>query len=329
MKKAGLWIIHQLQWASNSVEYVSWITAGIFAVLAIFTIFLAHQYQTNTSESVKIVWKIRQGIKNKQKESLRELFQDFHYFSNIPEEIESSLNISIFIIRWLAGVWGVSGLAMIVNEIMEKHSSFPVLSILLLTVTTALFIGFSTKLINTIKKVTSNENTGLAFKNIEEIKNIQLLKEKDFRVDNIIELEDLKFHFEVFGEDPYIEASLKRKFGFTSFSLMLDISHSKFHFLLGIPINNMDEKIEITLKDETKEILNRIFTEYNLDLCSKHLCFLIGNDIHSYKVKSVSKGEPFPTDIELEIAQKNLWEPPIPEKERLLSGEEIELIDLR
>jgi hypothetical protein len=141
VNKVFSWIITQLHEAASAVEYVSWITAGIFAVLAVFTIFLAHQFQTNTSESVKIAWKIRQSIKEKQSDGLKELFQDFRYFSNIPKVITSSLGISKFIIYFLAYVWGFSGLAKIVEEIKEKeNSTFPFFALLLIGGSTILFI---------------------------------------------------------------------------------------------------------------------------------------------------------------------------------------------
>ncbi|MGR5973188.1 hypothetical protein ACT7CX_18535 [Bacillus cereus] len=65
--KIPKWLYVQFDGGSDAVEYISWLTAAIFSVLAVFTIFLAHQYQSNTSESFKIIWKIKEAARKKGK----------------------------------------------------------------------------------------------------------------------------------------------------------------------------------------------------------------------------------------------------------------------
>lgn len=330
IKIVFFWIVLQLQDASDAVEYVSWITAGIFAVLAVFTIFLAHQFQTNTTESVKIAWKIRQSIKDKQTEGLSELFQDFRYFSNIPEVITSSLKVSKFIIYFLAAIWGVSGLSKIVGEINDvTNSSIPFLGILLIAVSTILFIVFSIKLVKTIKKITKEDNNEIAFKNIEEIKSYPLLDVNGFNIENAIILDDFNWNLNILNDEPFLDTKIVRNFGFSHFAVMINIYHPSINVLLGTTITVIDEIIEMDFREQTKSSLNRFFTEENLSICRYQLCFYISNKSYSYSLNPVIDSNPFPSNIQLKLGEKIYWEPPIIQKNKLLSGEKVEVIDRR
>lgn len=329
IKKAFFWIFEQLDLASDVVEYVSWITAGIFAVLAIFTIFLAHQFQTNTTESVKVTEKIREAVKEKQTDGLKALFQDFQYFSRIPGIIKSSLEISVFIIYFLSGIWAVCGLAMIVHEIQKDTKSFPILGILLLTVTTLLFIAFSFKLVKTIRTITNENNNELAFKKIEEIKSFSLLSDNGFPIKNIIEIDHFHIKIDILSDEPFLYAVIERKFGFSSFSFVFNISHADFNFFLGSSINTIDNKIECEINDHLRSKLNKIFTEENLTLCIWRVCFYINDMAYSFKMNPTIIAEPLPRSINLELGTEVNWEPPVQLKNKIINGDKIEELDDR
>ncbi|WHY93137.1 hypothetical protein QNK12_06520 [Neobacillus cucumis] len=323
-------VVKQLEESSDAVEYVSWITAGIFAVLAVFTIFLAHQFQTNTTESVKITWKIRQCIKDKQSDGLKELFQDFRYFSNIPEVISSSLGISKFIIYFLAAIWGVSGLSKIVGEIKDtNNSTFPFLALLLIAVSTILFIGFSHKLVKTISTITNEDNNELTFKNIEEIKSYKSLDENGYPIENVILLDNLKLKFDILNDEPYLETVIERNYGFSHFAFMLNITHPNFNILLGTNVITIDETLQLEFNDQTKSILNRIFTEENLAICTYQFCFYIGNQAYSFRLNPLLGNNSAPGCLQLNLGVKTNWEPPILQKKQLLRGDKVEVIDKR
>lgn len=327
--KVFSWIITQLDEAASAVEYVSWITAGIFAVLAVFTIFLAHQFQTNTSESVKIAWKIRQSIKEKQPDGLKELFQDFRYFSNIPKVITSSLDISKFIIYFLAYVWGFSSLAKIVEEIKDKeNSTFPYFAILLIGGSTILFVIFAKKLVQTIMQITTKDNEELVFKNIEEIKSLSKLDESGFLINNAISLDDLSWNFKVLDDDPYLEITVKRKFGLLDFAVMLNVTHPNFNIFLGTKITTTDEILELSFSEQTSSALNRIFTEENITICTYQLCLFINNKTYSFLLNPLIDTSA-PKIIRLKLGTQTNWDPPIIQKNQLLRGEKVEVIDKR
>lgn len=330
IKNVFFWIVTQLQEASDAVEYVSWITAGIFAVLAVFSIFLAHQFQTNTTESIKIIWKIRQSIKDKQTDGLKELFQDFRYFSNIPEVITASLGISKFIIYCLAVIWGVSGLSKIAGEINDpNNSTVPWLGLLLIAVSTVLFIGFSHKLVKTISTITNEDNNALTFKNIEEIKSYKVLNKNKYPIENVIFLDNLLWKFDILNDEPFLDTEIERNFGFSDFAIMVNITHPSFNVLLGTTITTINEKIEIEFTDQTKSTLNKIFSEENLSICTYFICFYICDKAYAYELISEIKGDPIPKSIRLKLGTKTNWEPPIIQKSKLLNGEKVELIDRR
>ncbi|EEK57830.1 TPA: hypothetical protein ACOQ31_004547 [Bacillus cereus] len=323
--KIPKWLYVQFDGGSDAVEYISWLTAAIFSVLAVFTIFLAHQYQSNTSESFKIIWKIKEAARKKRKNDFAQLLEDFTYLSSIPNIVVKSIQTCQIVIYSLVSIWILSGISILVNKSFNKQGEFQYILFLLILSITFIFIFFSIRLLHIIKQITNEGNNELSIKNTNQLKNINKLYKLKYPIINIIEFDEITWNLNLINDEPYLDSYIKRDFGFNSCHVLLSISCNKSTIFLGI--NLIDDNLEqdLNLKQSTKRKINRFFSENSMPTYKSYICYILNEKVISYTTEINLSGE---GDYSFKIKDKTSWEPPKQIETQLLKDNFIEIINI-
>ncbi|MDZ4567231.1 hypothetical protein [Bacillus cereus] len=319
------WLTTQFNGASDAVEYISWLTAAIFSVLAVFTIFLAHQYQSNTSELFKIIWRIREAAKKEDQHSFKQLFEDYSYLSNIPNVVTKSIKICQTVIYSLVAIWSLSGLSILVDKSFNKEGQFQYILCLFILSITAVFIFFSIQLLNIIQQITNEGNNDLKIKNINELKNLNILHQLRYPMKEIIKFDNITWEFNVLHEDPYFSTFINREYGFNNCHVLINISRRNSYIFLGTILDNDEVEQEFVLTTSAQKKINKFFVENNIEACEVYISYLIDSSIFSYKAKVDTDDE---TNHFFTLTENSIWSPPPQIKDELIQNNTVELINI-
>ncbi|AIY78384.1 TPA: hypothetical protein ACLQU7_001505 [Bacillus tropicus] len=309
------WLSTQFNGGSEAVEYISWLTAAIFSVLAVFTIFLAHQYQSNTSELFKIIWKIKEAAKKKEKNNFGQLLEDFNYLSGIPNVVVKSIQTCQIVIYSLVAIWIFSGISILVNKSFNKQGEFQYILFLLILSITIIFVFFSIRLLHIIKQITNEGNNELKIKDNKQLKDLNLLHELNYPVVEIIKFDNISWNLNIINDDPHLEAYVSRDYGFNNCHTLISIHCNKSTIYLGFNLNNEKLDHDLDLEPQIKKRLNKFFTENNISTCRIHICYILNTHLFSYAAKVDLPAE---ESYSFQITDETSWNPPSTIKKRLL-----------
>lgn len=304
------WLCNQLQNASSAVEYVSWLTASIFSVLAVFTIFLSHQFQSHTSEMIKVTWKLKEAVTKKNSADFNQLLNDFSYFSNSPEVIKKSINTSRVVLYTLIPIWIVSCLAISLDIGAKYKGSFPIISIILIVITTSLFIFFSVELLGILKSLTNEGNKEIPIKSIEQLKDLNKISGIGFEVQNILSLEQPRFEILINEDEPFAKVRITRKYGFYNFYLLLTIEFGRNTVNIGTIIDTIGTEVNLKILAEEQESLNKFYESLNVCIARNFFTIIIGNNRYTFKSNyNEDENDSLPRKIEYTIGESVEWPP--------------------
>jgi hypothetical protein len=310
------WICKQFQDASSVIEYVSWLTASIFSVLAVFTIFLAHQFQSHTSELIKVTWRLRESSKSLKNEESHEefsqLLHDFEYFSKSPAVLQQAIIISKVVLRILIPIWFVSALSISSEVGMESQSSFPLVSVLMIVAITGLFIYFSFMLLDILDRLTKEGNDDVAIKTLQDFKDVANLKESGFNMENIFKLEQLRFEILLNDEEPLASTRVVRKHGFYNFYILLSIDCNRKLINIGSRVNDINNEIRLYISGTEQEKINQFFEDNNIGTAKAYITLFTEERSLSFKADSNFSNEDgdFPLEVQFSIGERIDYTPP-------------------
>lgn len=325
-----LWICTQFQNASTVVEYVSWITASIFAVLAVFTIFLAHQYETNTSQLFKISWEFKNAIKVEDKEKFKDLVQQFLYFSKNPTIVIETINSIKKVIYFLVCIWLLSCLSMISIYIVDSIGNFQIISYILIISSTFLFTYFSIKMLEIIDNLINKQNSNyFQINDAKEIMDLSHLDSKGFDVETIIRLINPKWTIQILSSDPHIRVYYSDEIGFSNYHVLLTFFGKDKKIILGSYIDSNKNMKELEITSE-KPKLNIFFNEEKYKICDISMAIFVNNKTFTYKLKNIqSKESDYPKKVEFGIEGIEEWTPPQVEKDILIESGRVEKVRIK
>lgn len=307
------WICKQFQDASSVIEYISWLTASIFSVLAVFTIFLAHQFQIHTSELIKVLWKLKEVTKEFDKENSKgdfaQLLNDFKYFSKSPEVIEQSIITSRVVLNILIPIWILSGLSLSSKVGIESQTDYPVLSVILIVTITGLFIYFSLKLLDILDRLTKEGNDDIPIKTIEQLKDIKKLKDSGFQINNILQLEQLRLEIFINDEEPFASIRSLRNYGFYNFYILLTIECNRRVINIGFFIREENKQVKLEVQEKEQEELNKFFEEKNISNAQSYFTIITDGVYYTFRAelqKPTEDGE-LPLEVEYILGEKVNW----------------------
>ena len=256
-------IKNQLILANETVEYTSWLTASIFSVLSVFTIFLSHQYQNHTAELKKIVWKMRNNIKKKDSNEFEQNVVDFEYLSKTPKVLMKAVRTSIIVLYALVPVWFVSGLSTLLF-ILNQEGATHYLSLLLTVIVTSLFIFFSIRLASILNQLSDTEEDD-KISTIKDLFNVKHLVEKNFNIQKLLEMNNTKWNFLLSGSEPYTKVKIDSEYGIYNFSLLLHVETTTGNEMyISTPINlqangTFPEELQLDLTEQHRRDIQRFF----------------------------------------------------------------------
>lgn len=301
--------------ASEVVEYVSWVSASIFAVLAIFTIFLAYQFQTNVADSRKMIWNMREGLRKKNKEDLIAAREEFTFLQTKLDYITNSIQVVKDIIGYLIYIWVICGIAMMAEHSYSNEHGFNPLKLFLILSITALFVYFALELIKIIKRLSSADEENEVY-TVGNIYSLQKLKSYNWVSKDIVNIMDPSFEFIISGDQPLSQVFIKQSVVFNEFGILLSIVSVDSTLYVGTYIDNENKKnlieIEITSSSD-RELLNRFMNEGQYMVADISLSILIGKEYLHYKAVSNSQLEgtlPFSIKFVIDEQIVNSWLPP-------------------
>ncbi|KZR56929.1 hypothetical protein [Pseudobacillus badius] len=326
MENAGCWLCAQFQHASQSVEYVSWITASVFAVLAVFTIFLAHQYETNTTQMVRILWELKETLKKEEKNEFKNLMQQFSYFSKSPALIEKTIKATKRVITFLIFIWSISGLAMISANTRDEQGDFQVISFILIISITFLFIFFSFKMLEVVDELTSYGNSDLLVKSERELRDLPLLESKGFEAEKLIEFLSPQWIIHILPDDPYIKVQYRDELNFINYHVMISFIHRQKKVIFGTYIEASTSVHQFNLTSHFRE-LNRFFNEEKYKIFDISLTLLINDKAYTYQVVcDNTEASNLPKKLIFKIDKKEEWSPPQDAVNSLEEEKRVEMI---
>jgi hypothetical protein len=329
MNKDICWVCNQFQNASNVVEYVSWLTASIFAVLAVFTIFIAHQYQNNTSEMIKLTWNIRSAITKKKIGELNELISNYEFYSKSPKAAKDAVDLSSVVIKVLVPIWGIAALSIISQEGSDQEG-FNFVSIILILSVTIVFSYFSYKLIELLKTLTGSNSVELIGETKHDIQNIETLLNKDFEVDNIFKMESFKLKIDTIEQEPYLFISLEKDLEFYNYRVLVMLqTQDASKIALGSFVDKETKKLLFKVGLPNKRKINKIISNYRAETFSAYLVFYYENQEKKIVFKSSKITKIALNSIYAEEFKEINWEPPHVIEEDFFKNNHLEFVELR
>jgi hypothetical protein len=311
-------VINQLKVAEETIEYTSWLTASIFSVLGVFTIFLSHQYQNHTSELIKLIWNMKNNVLKMDKAEFTQNILDFDFFSKTPKVLSQAVKTSKVVIWILIPVWSIACFSMICKISMFKGQKH-YLSMFLILVVTALFIFFSVKLLTILSKLSRTDEDGREITNVIELFNIKNLSIKNFNLNHFLVMDQVSWNFLILGEEPFTRVQVKSEYGVYNYLSLLYIDGLDHELYLSANINlkennELPKENNLTLDAQQRVDLSRYFS--HADIAQARISMIISFDEHylyfkcslekehhSYRIKIV-ESQPFidlPEDIKEEF----------------------------
>lgn len=311
----------QLKLANETVEYTSWLTASIFSVLSVFTIFLSHQYHNHTAELEKLIWKMRDNIKRKEPIEFEQNVVDFEYLSKTPNILKKAVRTSTIVLIILIPVWGVSGLSRLIY-ILDEDGTTHYLSLVLITIVTGLFIFFSIRLANILKQLSEPEEAN-KISTIKDLLNAKNLFEKNFDIPNLFALNNTKWNFLLSGSSPYSKVKIDNEYGMYNYSLILYIDTISCEMYISTPIllqenGTLPKELQLDLTEQERIDIQRFFFENTVNHMTITQAILLDGEYYFFKGEILKEGDLFtismlglgnsidlPTDIKNEIENGN------------------------
>ncbi|WNB93424.1 hypothetical protein [Bacillus sp. NEB1478] len=260
-------IKNQLILAEETVEYTSWLTASIFSVLGVFTIFLSHQYQNHTSELTKLTWMMKNNVRKKDQDEFAQNIVDFEYYSKSPEVLLKAVVTSIIVLWGIVPIWFIAGLSKFFL-ILANKGTVHFLSLVLILIVTAIFIFFSIRLIKILSKLSETEEEGTRILTVTDLFNAKNLAEKNFDLTNLLNMNNTTWSFLITGEEPYTQIQITSEYGIHNYSLLLYIESLEYEIYLSTPIptehsSTLSNKVDMSLTEQQRVDIQRFFHNVN------------------------------------------------------------------
>ncbi|TFD94316.1 hypothetical protein [Jeotgalibacillus sp. R-1-5s-1] len=276
----------QLILANETVEYTSWLTASIFSVLGVFTIFLSHQYQNHTSELKKLIWKMRNNIKKNDPIEFEQNVVDFEYFSKTPKVLKKAVQTSFIVLWVLIPIWTISGFSTLFF-ILEKEGPIHYFSLILTIVVTSLFIFFSMRLAIILSSLSDTEE-GIEILTVKELFNAKNLVAKNFDLPKLLILNNTTWSFLISGDAPYAKVKIESAYGIYNCSILLVIKSIGHEVYISVPISpptneTLTSELQINLEEQKRINLQRFFNESEINQMNVSQVLLIEDTYYYFK----------------------------------------------
>ncbi|MDP1421155.1 hypothetical protein Q8G35_22940 [Peribacillus simplex] len=295
LKEVFINIKNQLILANETVEYTSWLTASIFSVLGVFTIFLSHQYQNHTSELKKLIWKMRNNVKREDPSEFEQNVVDFEYFSKTPKVLMKAIQTSIIVLWILVPIWFISGLSTFFT-ILNKKGTTHYLSLFLTIIVTGLFIFFSIRLAIILNNLSDTEEEGTKILNIKELFNAKHLVEKNFDIPKLLKMNNTTWHFLLSGSEPYSKVKIESEYGVYNYSSLLYIEATGYEVYISTPIalqenGTLPKELNLTLTDQQRINIQRFFYEVHVNQMTVSQVILVEGTYYCFKGQISREGD--------------------------------------
>src|SRR5699024_10377285 len=117
---------YQLLDAGEVITYVSWLTGSIFAALAILTLFLAYQFQINTSALIKIISDLIDSSQNNDIKRFKSSIIAFDHHSKSPKVVKMAITTVRITILCFIPIWIISGIALAIQIEYKGSHGYPI-----------------------------------------------------------------------------------------------------------------------------------------------------------------------------------------------------------
>ncbi|MGG0237188.1 hypothetical protein [Bacillus rhizoplanae] len=295
LKEVLVNIKNQLILANETVEYTSWLTASIFSVLGVFTIFLSHQYQNHTSELKKLIWKMRNNVKREDPSEFEQNVVDFEYFSKTPKVLMKAVRTSIIVLWTLIPIWFISGLSTFFT-ILNKKGTTHYLSLFLTIIVTGLFIYFSIRLAFILNNLSDTEEEGTKILTTTELFDVKHLVEKNFDVPKLLEMNNTTWHFLLSGSEPYSKVKIDSEYGVYNYSSLLYIEATGYEVYISTPIalqanGTLPKELKLTLADQQRINIQRFFYGVHVNQMTVSQIILVEGTYYYFKGQISKEGD--------------------------------------
>ena len=288
-------IKNQLILANETVEYTSWLTASIFSVLGVFTIFLSHQYQNHTSELKKLIWKMRNNVKRNDPSEFEQNVVDFEYFSKTPKVLMKAVRTSLIVLCVLLPIWVVAGVSTFFF-ILEKEGTIHYLSLFLTVIVTGLFIFFSIRLATILNSLSDTEEEGTKILTVKELFNAKNLVEKNFDMPKLLAMNNTTWNFLILGSEPYSKVKIDSEYGVYNYSSLLCIEATGYEVYISTPIAlqenvTLPKELILTLTAQQRINIQRFFSEVPVNQMTVSLVFFVKGTNYYFKGQISKDGD--------------------------------------
>lgn len=307
-----LYFSNQLNNASVVVEYVSWLTASIFSVMGILTVFIIFQYQNFTTELQKITWRykeiINKGIPNINE--IAEQIDEFQYFSQKSSVVKDASHLVSILLNTLILLWVICGLAMLLKYSIVD-GKFQLISIVLVLITTLLFVSLSIGLLKMLRKIT-DPTGGLNFKKSDDLRDVTLLQDKEYDIENLFLMEFNEIHLIINNFEPYLIVNFLRNIRYFKYQLLISLESEDVKVYFGTNIDQINGKrVDFNISRSDQESLNRLLELTEMELFEVHVTILINNEIISYNAEiNSSEVDDYPKYYKFRVLTTEKWTPP-------------------
>lgn len=308
--------------SSDVVEYVGWITASIFAIIAVFSIFLAFQFQVNVSDSGKLIGKMREVFKNRKIEDLINVREEFISVNSKFVIVTNAVDITQRVIKFLIGIWSVSGLSVLARESFSDDMRFNLIRFCLIASVTILFLYFVSKLSQIISDFSSTEAEKNQIHNQEDLCDIEKLIPMRIDITDIIYLSNPSFSFTTWGDEPYVESSIEQNVVFSNFNILLTIISEEAQIFIGASIKNPKKSTSVLFSSlNDREKINQFLFEHGFTSSDISITISAGDMLSHYMAQvEVLNDDNYKISMGTEI--NNSWSPPSDKIDLLRQGQE-------
>ncbi|MBM6385238.1 MAG: hypothetical protein JSY10_14820 [Paenibacillus sp.] len=302
--------------ASEVVEYVSWVTASIFAIVAVLSIFLAFQFQMNITESGKLIWKLKETIRNKKVENFEIIKEEFLYVHSKVNIVSNIINITRRVIWGIIIVWSISCLSMLARYSVSENYGFNIIRLVLILMVSVIFIYYVVKFSRLIKvlSVTEAEKNRIFTQN--DLFDSEKLISLNCNRNDIVALSKPSFHFLLMGENPYVELYIRQTTCFNNFKVALSINNDQSSIIVIGQIKSLSDNQTLAIDSSiTRERINKFFSERVYIGADISISVLIGEEFSHYKgiVYDSFSSNNYHNQFVVNIGEliTNSWSPPI------------------
>jgi len=258
-------LISQIGGASSAVEYVSWLSGFMFMILSIITVFLAFQFQSNVSESKKIIFKLREKIlRRTEAAEIVTLLEDFKYYATPSSIFEQSSSVSRVLLKFLIGIWVICGISRAIQDGYNTDTGVVWLGWILDVSITGLFVYLSLKLLQIIdnidvidEKKTKNQSS------IIDVMNVPSLVNEGIPIDGVMTVSNIQWMLQFRAERPTTKIRVSREIAFDGYFAVLGLRSPQAHVYMGMSIENINESageaIQLAIGPSDQDELNKLF----------------------------------------------------------------------